>query len=97
MKPKEESNKSIKAIEKVLSDIGLQGGNAKIEEDTKRSTSTYKPLTKPLIGGLKARRYLLCFDKDGQNLDMFEKWKDLHNVVKDRAGGGAIQNKKVNV
>ena len=28
---------------------------------------------------------------------MFDKWKDLHNVVKDREGRGAVQNKKANV
>ena len=97
MKPKQESEKTIKAIEKVLSHIGLHGGNVKIEEDTKRSTSTSKPPTKPSIGGVKARRFLSCFRKDGQNPEMFDKWKDLHNVVKDRAGRGAVQNKKANV
>ena len=71
MKPKYESNKSIKAIERVLSNIGLHGGNFKIEEGTKpliggvkaRIFLLYKeankPPTKPFIGGVKARIFLL--------------------------------------
>ena len=35
MKPKQESDKAIKAIEKFLSNIGLHGGNVKIEEHIK--------------------------------------------------------------
>ena len=58
MKPKQELEKTIKAIDKVLSHIGLHGGNVKIEEDTKRSTSASKPPTKPSIRGVKARRFL---------------------------------------
>ena len=81
----------------MLFDIELHGGYVKIDEDTKRSTSTSNSPTKTSIGGVKARRFLLCFNKGGQNLDMFDKWKDLHNVVKDRVGGGAIQNNKLNV
>ena len=73
MKPKQESDKSIKAIEKVSSDIGMHGGNVKIEEDTKRSTNTSKPPTKPSIGGVKAKRFLSCFCKTGQDPDMFDK------------------------
>ena len=80
-----------------MSDIELHGGNVKIEENTKRSTSTSKPPTKPLIGGVKATRFLSCFCKTGQDRNMFIKLKVIHNIVKDKAGGGVIQNKKADV
>ena len=35
--------------------------------------------------------------KTGQDPNMFDKWKDIQNVVKDKAGGGVIQNKKADV
>ena len=74
----------------MLSHIGLHGENVKIEEDTKRSTSTSKPPTKPSVWGVKARQFLSCFGKDGLNSEMFDKWKYLHNVVKDKVGRGPV-------
>lgn len=52
LKPKRKSEISIRPMERVLSNIGLHGGNVKIEEDTKRSTTTSRPPTKSSIGKL---------------------------------------------
>lgn len=104
LKPKEESTKAIKAIEGVLSNIGLYGGDVKIQEDIKRSTGGSKVPTKPSIGGVKAKRFLLLRLKEGQNKtdngsnrNKYNRWKHLHNAVKDCAEGGAIQNRKADV
>ena len=97
MKPKQESEKGIKALEKVLSDIGLHGGQVIIEEDKKRSTTNSKQPTKPSIGGVKAKRFLSYFGKNHKNSMFYDKWKALHNAVKDRAGGGVIQSRKAEV
>ena len=97
LKPEIESKRVIKAIEGVLSDIGLHGGNVKIEEDPKMSQGRYKVPRKASIGGVKARRFLGFSLKDSdreEKRNMFNKWKQLHKVVKDNAGGGTIQNHK---
>ena len=31
-----------------------------------------------------------------KNSNLFNKWEELHRVVKDNVGGGAIQNRKAN-
>ena len=62
--PERESKRVIKAIEKVLSNIGLHGGNVKIEEDPKQSQGRYKVPRKASIGGVKARRFLAFSLKD---------------------------------
>lgn len=100
LKPQMESLKAIKAIEGVLSDIGLHGGHVKIEEDSKRSQGGRKIPKKPSIGGVKAKRFLTFCLKDSQDTNkkkMFNRWKDLHNAVKDNANGGSIQNRKADV
>ena len=73
LKPQKESLKSIKAIEGVLSDIGLHGGHVKIEEDNKQSKGGRKVPKKPSIGGVKAKRFLSfclkgCQDTNKKNL-----------------------------
>lgn len=102
LKPQEESSKAIKEIEGVLSDIGLHGGHVKIVEDNKRSRGGSKIPIKPSIGGVKAKRFLSlrvknCQIENGSNQNMFNRWKDLHKVVKDHADGGAIHNRKADV
>lgn len=38
-----------------------------------------------------------CQIENGSNQNMFNRWKDLHKVVKDHADGGAIHNRKADV
>ena len=60
----------------------------------------YRVPRKACIGGVKARRVFGFSIKDAnreENSNLFNKWKELHRVVKDNAGGRAIQNHKANV
>ena len=58
LRPAKTRDTAIKKIEEVLSEIGLHGGNVKIEADMKRSGKGNLVPIKPSIGGVKARRFL---------------------------------------
>ena len=49
---------ALQALEKVLSNIGLHGGDVHITKDFKKSTNGKEVPIKPSIGGVKARRFL---------------------------------------
>ncbi|KAI5078400.1 hypothetical protein GOP47_0006071 [Adiantum capillus-veneris] len=82
----------------VLSDMGLHGGNVKIQRDEKRSTAEKDVPCKPSIGGVKARRFLSKpqgtrdpkLTKHGKIYNTsyvskveYQSWKKLHIAVKD--------------
>ena len=84
----------------MLSNIGLHAGNIKVEEEPKLSQGCYKVPRKEFFGGIKATSFLGFSIKDAnreENENLFNKWKWLHRVVKDKVGGRAIQNHKANV
>jgi hypothetical protein len=53
-RPQEISQKSIEAIEKVISNVGLHGDNVKICKDTKSSGARGNVPSKPFMGEVKA-------------------------------------------
>ena len=58
---------AISALEKVLSEIGLHGGNVHIQRDSRSSTHEKDIPMKPSIEGVKARRFLSKIGSDEQN------------------------------
>lgn len=95
---------AIRSIEKVLSEIGLHGGNVVIETDPQKSSSGNNVAKKPSIGGVKARRFLGFHGKLGKiNLKkgtsniIYNQWKALHNAVKDHGDDGRARNRKAGV
>ena len=56
--PQEIAQNSIEAIEKVLSNAGLHGGNVKICKDTKLSRARGNIPSKPSMGEVKARHFI---------------------------------------
>lgn len=94
---------NLSKIEKILSDIGLHGGNVKIIADPKKSTETHKVPCKPSIGGVKARRFLSfngelgkINSKQGSTIK-YGQWRILHNAIKDHADGGRARTRKAEV
>ena len=57
----------ISALEKVLSEIGLHGGNVHIQKDNRSSTNEKDIPMKPSIGGVKARRFLSKIGSEERN------------------------------
>jgi hypothetical protein len=57
-RPQEISQKSIEAIEKVLSNVGLHGGNVKNFKDTKLFGAQGNAPYKPSMGRVKARHFI---------------------------------------
>ena len=89
---------AITALEKVLSEIGLHGGNVQIVKDMKKSSNEKDVPMKPSIGGVKARRFLSkIIGNDQERVRKakkstyrskihYQQWKKLHNAVKDQEG-----------
>ena len=95
---------AIRSIEKVLSEIGLHGGNVVIETDPQKSSSGNNVAKKPSIGGVKARRFLGFHGKLGKiNLKKgtsnikYNQWKALRNAVKDHGDDERARNRKARV
>lgn len=93
-----ERKEAILSLERVLSDIGLHGGNVRILKDMKKSTNEKDVPMKPSISGLKARRFLskpihLVRQKKTKTGKVYtsnyiskihyEQWKRVHNAIKD--------------
>ena len=104
LEPKIESQRGIRKIEEILSDMGLHGGQVKIVADTKRSTTSHQVPIKPSLGGVKARRFLSFHGQLGKiNLNRnfsttkYGLWKKLHNAVKDHGDNGEARNRKAQV
>lgn len=96
MKPHEESNKACKELEKVLSEVGLHGGNVVIKKDEKKSRASGDVPCKPCIGDAKARKFLAPpKDDKGRVIVQFPQryisWKKAHCAVPDRTNGGATR------
>ena len=96
-----ERKEAVSALERVLSDVGLHGGNVCILKDTKKSTNDKEVPMKPSIGGVKARRFLsrpshMQTRKKTKNGKVYkstyvsqvtyEHWKKIHNAIKDQEG-----------
>ena len=95
---------AVKRIEEALSEIGLHGGNVKIETDQKKSRTGNNVPRKPSVGGVKARRFLGFHGEVGKiNRERGESnikwnmWKLLHNAVKDHGDDGNARNRKARV
>lgn len=104
IRPIKERDSAIQKIEKVLSEIGLHGGNVKIEADIKKSGKGNLIPIKPSIGGVKARRFLgfrgtlgRINSRTGGSSIKWEQWKVLHNAIKDHGDGGQTRNRKAKV
>ena len=104
LRPKYESDASIRRIEQVLSEMGLHGGKVKIISCPKRSTTSHEVPIKPSLGGVKARRFLSYngsnarINKDGNPSTIkYNLWKKMHNAVKDHANKGEARNHKAEV
>ena len=82
LKPQRESKRFIKEIERVLSNIGLHGGNVRIEEDPKRSQGCYKVPRKASIGGVKARRFFGFSLKDSDREEKRNMFNHKADVVR---------------
>lgn len=102
-----ERKNAITALEKVLSEIGLHGGNVQIVKDMKKSSNDKDVPMKPSIGGVKARIFLSKITSNDQHKVtkpkkvtytskiQYQQWKRLHNAVKDQEG--ASRNAKAEV
>lgn len=107
IKDAQERKDAITALEKVLSEIGLHGGNVKIVKDMKKSSNEREVPLKPSIGGVKARRFLSKITTTDQakatkptnvtyvSKIQYQQWRRLHNAVKDQEG--ASRNAKAEV
>ena len=78
-----ESERTIKKIERVLSDAGLHCGQVKIEKDLKRSRKIGNVSSKPCYGGAKAKKFLYNHIQRGHLGIDFEVWRKVHAVVLD--------------
>ena len=58
LRPLKARDAATQKLESVLCEIGLHGGNVKIEADMKKSRKGDLTPMKPSIGGVKARRFL---------------------------------------
>ncbi len=104
LQPKRQSLDAIKKIEKILSEMGLHGGQVKIVADTKRSTTSHEVPILTSLGGVKARRFLTFHGEHGK-INKSQKfstinyglWKKLHNAIKDHGDNGAARNRKAEV
>ena len=104
IRPTKERDTAIQKIEGVLSELGLHGGNVKIEADIKKSGKGNLVPIKPSIGGVKARRFLAFHgtlgkinSANGGSSIKWEQWKVLHNAIKDHGDGGQARNRKAKV
>lgn len=103
LQPNTTKIQSIRALESVLSDIGLHGGHVKIEKDEKKSKDGRDVPKKPSIGGVKARRFLsMPISEDNTRRVRiqsvrYNRWKCMHNAVVDHADDGQARSRKANV
>ncbi len=100
LKPLSAKEQAISCIEKVLSEMGLHGGNVVIETDPRRSGKGNDVPKKPSIGGVKARRFLGFHgkqSKQGPSTIPYNQWRALHNAVKDHGDDGRARNRKAQV
>ena len=102
IKPQDESNKACRELEKVLSKIGLHGGDVVIKKDEKKSGKSRDVPCKPCIRGTKARKFLAPRINDKGCISVYfpkryDGWKKLHNAVPDRTNGGARRIAKANI
>ena len=104
LRPAKARDEAIQKLEKVLSEIGLHGGNVKIVADTKKSGKGNLVPIKPSIGGVKARRFLSCYKnlgkinaRAGGSSIKWNQWKALHNAIKDHGDDGQMRNRKAEV
>ena len=106
MRPATARIKAIASLKKVLSDIGMHGGNVKIEQDEKRSKDGRDMPKKLSIGGVKARRLLSVLHNTDHSqhrqtrtslAQRYNRWKCIHNAVVDHADNGEARSRKANV
>ena len=102
MQPKEESERACKELEKVLSEIGLHGGNVHIKKDEKKSGATGDIPCKPCFGGAKARNFFSApRNEQGEVItrfpQRFDGWKKVHYAVPDRTNNGTTRIAKARV
>lgn len=105
LRPEKNRKDALQALEKVLSDIGLHGGDVHITKDFKKSTNGKEVPIKPSIGGVKARRFLSRPKHSGKQVRQgrivsrinYGLWKQVHNAVKDHEADGEARNVKAEV
>lgn len=105
VQPNSERNMSISSLENALSDIGLHGGNVKLEVDEKRSKGGKCIPKKVSISGVKARKFLSMPAQSEDANDVtttrrvlsYNKWKAVHNAVVDHADQGRARARKAEV
>lgn len=102
LKPQDASYKACRELEKVLSEIGLHGGDVVIKKDEKKSGKSGDVPCKPCIGGAKARKFLAPPIDDNGRISVrfperYDGWKKLHNAVPDLTNGGTTRIAKVNI
>ena len=96
MEPKSQHQESLKALEEILSNVGLHGGVICFSKDTKKSRKGQDNPNKIFMGGSKAY-HLLSNHTESQSNTKFQIWKKICQVTTYKGNDAELGLKRARV
>ena len=96
MEPEPRRQESLKALEGILSDVGLHGGAKCLTKDTKKSGKGQDNPNKICMNGTKAR-HLLSNHTESQSNTEFQIWKKICQVTTYKGNNAELGLKRARV